>query len=290
MSYSQGEGNLMLLTLSVKSVWNADPAPGKGVKPADVPRWAREELGVYGLTLQTSLFSGWDAGQFDRFRDSADKAGAPCLVLVEDQPMCLAHPEESRAASALERADRVLRVANRLGCSSVAISLEDESSTGSLETMAPRLKTVLSRAERLELNLLIVPSKGLTDTPEKLTALIRKVGGFRIGSLPDFADASKTADPIGYLRALAPYAACVSASVLAFDAKGKHKGYDLLEYMEAIQSVGFEAALALDYRGSGSPIPALKAAKAAVEVFLSSADEVAVSESEEEDEDEEAEE
>lgn len=263
----------MLLTLSAKSVWNADRTPGKGVSPADLPKWAREELGVFGLTLQTSLLAGWEMNQFDRLRDNADKAGAPCLALVEDKPLGLADPDEEKANAAIERADRVLRVANRLGCSSVAISLQDASAKASIELITPRLKAVLGRAERLELNLLIAPAPGLTDTPEKLTGLIRKVGGFRIGSFPDFEAAAKSPDPIAYLRSLAPYAACVSATVQAFDAKGKHKGYDLGEYLAAIQSVGFEQALTLDFRGKGDPIPALLAAKAAIESCLAKDDE-----------------
>lgn len=267
----------MLLTLSAKSVWNADRSPtpgstGKGIIPSDLSRWAREELGVHGLTLQTSLLAGWELAQFDRFRDTADKAGAPCLVLVEDNPLNLTDPDETKAAAAIERADRVLRVANRLGCSSVAISLSD-STKGSIETLTPRLKAVLGRAERLELNLLISPAPGLTDTPEKLTSLIRKVGGFRIGSFPDFEAASKTDDPVAYLRSLAPYAACVCASVQAFDAKGKHKSYDIGQYITAIQSVGFEQALTLDYRGKGDPVPALLAAKDAISTFLAKEDE-----------------
>jgi sugar phosphate isomerase/epimerase len=261
----------MLLTLSAKSVWNADRTPGKGVAPADLPRWAREELGVYGLTLQTSLFTGWEIAQYDRFRDTADKAGAPCLVLIEDKPLGLAESDEGKAAAALDRAERVLRVAGRLGCSSVAISLDDSDQKGSIEALTPRLKRVLSQAERMELNLLLAPASGLTDTPEKLTSLIRKVGGFRIGSFPDFEAASKASNPTAYLRSLAPYATCVCAGVRSFDAKGVHKGYDLEEYLEAILSVGFEAALALEFRGKGDPIPTLRAAKAAIEAHVTPA-------------------
>lgn len=279
----------MLLTLSAKSVWNADRTPGKGIAPADLPRWAREELGVYGLTLQTSLFAGWELAQFDRFRDNADKAGAPCLVLVEDKPLGLAEADEAKAAAALDRAERVLRVASLLGCSSVAISLEDSDQKGSIETLTPRLKRVLGQAERMELNLLLAPAGGLTDTPEKLTSLIRKVGGFRIGSFPDFEAASKASNPTAYLRSLAPYASCVCGSVKAFDAKGGHKGYDLGEYLEAILSVGFEAALTLEFRGKGDPIPALRAAKSAIEAHITPPTADAAADGDDDLEDEEAE-
>lgn len=256
----------MLLTLSAKSVWPASGANGAS-DPFDLPRWAREDLDVHGLTLQTSLLSGWALDRLERFRDAADKAGAPCLLLVEDTPMPLATEDAQKADAAIERADRVLRVAHRLGCSSVAISILGVSNP-SLEVVTPRLKAVLSKAERLELNLLLGPSKGLTESPEKLTSLIRKVGGFRIGSYPDFQAASQCDDPIGYLRSLSPYASAICASVQSFDSKGQHSAYDIKSYVTAIQSVGYEAALTLEYRGSGDASAALRAAKSLVESCL----------------------
>jgi sugar phosphate isomerase/epimerase len=261
----------MLITLSAKSVWNADRSPAKGVSPADLPRWARDELGVFGLTLHTSLLGGWDARQLEKLRDTADKAGAPCLLLVEDRPLNLTEPDADAAAAGLERAEKVLKVAGRLGCSSVAFSFSEDAPPTALETLTPRLKSLLTKAERLELNLLIAPAPGLTDTPDKLTNLIRKVGGFRIGSFPDFLHASKAPEPVAYLRSLAPYATAVSAAVEAFDAKGRHKAYDLPAFMDAIQSVGFQQALSLDFRGRGDPVPALRAAKAAIEACLAPA-------------------
>lgn len=258
----------MLLTLSVKSIWQADRRSTLRLKPEELPRWARNDLGVHGLTVQTSLLAGWDLPRLDRFRDVADKAAAPCLVLVEDHPLDLASSDERPAAAAIERAERVLRVANRLGCSSVAISILDASGETSVEVVTPRLKAVLTRAERLELNLLLAPAPGLTGTQERLTGLIRKVGGFRIGSYPDFETASRAPDPIAYLKSLTPYASCVCASIIGFDASGRHSGYDLTAYVETIQSVGFEATLALEFRGRGDPVPGLQAARKLIDACL----------------------
>lgn len=258
----------MLLTLSVRSLWKADGRPSIKLEPEDVPRWARNDLGVHGLTIQTSLLAGWDLPRLDRFRDAADKAAAPCLVLVEDHPLDLTAAEPPLVAAPIERADRVLRVAHRLGCSSVAFSILDPTSETPIEVVAPRLKTLLTRAERLELNLLLAPAPGLTGTQERLVGLIRKVGGFRIGSYPDFETASHAPDPIAYLKGLTPYAACICASILGFDASGRHLGYDLSAYVETIQAVGFEATLALEFRGKGNPVPALHAAKEQIDACL----------------------
>lgn len=264
----------MLLTLSAKSL----SAPGPDGKPlvplARVATFAREQLNLYGLTLQTSLLAGWDIPKLDRLRDEADKAGAPCLVLVEETPQPFADADPALAAAAVDRAERVVRVAHRLGCSSVAFSLAAPSPDPGVDEVAKKLKGVLANAERMELNLLLAPAKGITETPDQLTTLIRKVGGFRIGSYPDFESASKTKDAAAYLRALTPYASAVCASVRDFDAKGKHAAYDVAACLEAIDSVGFEATLALEFRGKGDPIAALRAARALIDSRLSDPDEM----------------
>jgi hypothetical protein len=63
---------------------------------------------------------------------------------------------------------------------------------------------------------LIAPAAGLTEDPERLTDLLKGIGGFRIGTMPDFHTAAKSGDPVGYLKKLTPYASVVNASTLGF--------------------------------------------------------------------------
>ena len=113
------------------------------------------------------------------------------------------------------------------------------------DEVAMHLKRVVNAAERMELNLLLIPQPGMTETPDQLTGMIRKVGGFRIGSMPDFEVASSTEDPDGYLRSLTPYASAVCAAIGEFEFETA---------IEAVKSVGYEGALALEYRRTDSPI------------------------------------
>ncbi|HBS28220.1 MAG TPA: hypothetical protein DEB06_01935 [Phycisphaerales bacterium] len=259
----------MLLTLSAKSF--AVPAK-KGAEPRvalhEIPRIAQTELGLMGLSIPSSMLAGWEPPALDRLRDQADKAACPVLLLIEDRPHAFGGADPQAFAATQERLDRVLRVAHRLGCASVAISLEHKPEPEISETLAQRLKALVSRAERIEINLLLAPAKGLTEAPDRLTGLIRRVGGFRIGSFPDYAAAAASDDAVAYLRSLAPYASVVSASFQEFDAKGKHKGWDLAACSQAIREVGFDANLTLDFRGKGDPVPALAQAKATIEAAL----------------------
>jgi len=259
----------MLLTLSAKSFQSATrKASEPRVALTDLPRIAHSELGLMGLGVHASMLAGWEPPAIDRLRDMADKASCPLLLLVEDRPHQIGQADPAAFNAIVERLDRVLRVAHRLGCASVAVSLEHKAEAEISETLAQRLKALVSKAERMEINLLLSPVKGLTETPERLTGLIRRVGGFRIGSYPDFGAASECGEGVTYLRNLAPYASVVCASCQEFDSKGNHKAWDLAGYVQAVKDVGFDANMTLEFRGKGDPVAALAQAKSLIEGVL----------------------
>jgi hypothetical protein len=115
----------------------------------------------------------------------------------------------------------------------------------------------------LELNILLAPNEGLAQTTDRLTSVIKRVGGFRIGSLPNFGAAAALGDgdPIEALRKLAPYAGAIEATVEGFSKKGAHKSFDLAACVTAIRSVGFVNTLAIDYAGSADPVANIEKAR-----------------------------
>lgn len=262
----------MLLILSAVSLRDRLRSGDDRIDLLDLPMFVREQLDLYGLMMPTELFAGADLKRLERFRDEADKAACPCLVLVEHEALPMGHPDDDVAEAASERCLRVVEAAHRLGCNAAAFRFtsqaEDEDS---VDLLAERARDVLLRAERLELNMLIAPHEGVTETPEKLTTLLKKIGGFRIGSLPDFEAASAVKDSGEYLRRITPYASAVVASSTGFDAKGKHKGFDIGACVEAVLSVGYEGALAIEYRGGGDPLKGIAATREVIEAACEAA-------------------
>lgn len=260
----------MLLTLSARSLVPHGSADGASKLDLLVlPRTARE-LEFSGLSLSASVLARRPIDHLDRLRDEADKAGTPCLLLMEDAPQALGALDPTKADAAVERVDRLLRAAHRLGCSAIAFPIAGQGLEAISDELTARIRALVARADRLEVNVLLAPGPGLTATPEQMTALIRKIGGFRIGAFPDFQAAFASPDAIHYLRNLAPYASALCASTLAFDAKGRHPAYDLDAALSAIQSVGFTGTLTVEYRGPGDPRPALAAARALIASSLAS--------------------
>lgn len=257
----------MILTLSVASVARLLASKKSELSLTQLPETAHDVLGLRGLLLPTSVLAGISPQEATALRDAADKAACPCLILVESDPQPFA-AEDERVDVAMERMNKVLRVAQMLGCNSVGVSVAAPNTDDAFENAAVALKMVLERADRLDINVLIAPHTGLTAEPDRLTDLIKKVGGFRIGTLPDFATAAKSGDPAEYLRRVAPYAQAVIASSLAFDEDGQHEGFDLSACVGALQAVGFEQTLAIEYRGKGDVLEGVRKTRAVIEGCL----------------------
>jgi len=254
----------MLLTLATRSLACRLSSSEDGKPPTsllDVPDYAITHLNLRGMNVPASMLAGWSAEDLDCLRDRADKAGCPCLVLIEDRPLAFASPDPKVQAAAADRVLRLAAAAHRLGCNALSIAFEGPDDDETFEVVATGVKEVMPHVERLELNVLLAPNEGLTNAPDRLTDLIKRIGGFRIGSLPSFGHAASTGDPIATLRKLAPYAGAVHATVSSFGSDGKHKGYDLAACVMAIRSVGFVNTLAIDYAGKGDPVATIERAR-----------------------------
>ena len=273
----------MLLTLtaiSMKSVLQRGRAGKPKLELHDLPQFTRDELGLHGLNISTELLAGITRDRVERLRERADKAGCACLLLIESEAQPLGDSSDAKAAGAVERLQRVVQAAHVLGCSALAIRAQGPDDPTVFQRTVDRLRKVVEKAERLELNVLISPTAGLTSTPERITELIKKVGGFRVGTFPDFQAAAESADAISYLRRLTPYASVVSASTEKFAAEkenagepGPHSPYDLTPLVQAILSVGYDGTLAIDYRGGGDAKLGIIRSRVALERLLAVAPE-----------------
>jgi len=257
----------MLLILSISSFRRSIGGKG-GPSLFDLPHIGHANLHLRGLMTPTDLLAGADANELDRFRERADKASCPCLFLVEPEPHPLGESSQQAAEASSERMQKVLRAAHRMGCSAATFSISGSGGSDTLDRAAKRLKAVSSAAERLDVNLLLHPCEGFTEAPEGITELIKLVGGFRLGSMPDFEAAAASGDPSEYLRRLAPYAPVVVAASREFDAEGRHTAYSLKDCCEALLSVGYDGAIALEYRGEGDVEEGIRQTRDIIEPIL----------------------
>jgi len=292
----------MLLTCCVSSI--ADLLVSKGEREPklaldDVPAYVRNELGLHGVNLTTDLLAGADRRRIERLRERADKAACACLLLIEPEALSFGAEDPDAAQAAVDRARRVIQAASLLGCNAAAVSIDapfsgDEAKDDeTTDRVVDHVRMVLERADKVEVNLLLAPRPGLTEDPQRVTDLLKKIGGFRIGTLPDFESASRAEDPAAYLRRLTPYASVVLATTHEFEEPkeagpdddkpgsledladmlmaaepARHATYDLEPMLEAIGSVGFDGTLAVDYRGGGDGTLGTMQSRDAIEAAL----------------------
>lgn len=233
----------------------------------DIPNFAMEELGLRGLSVPASLLAGRSLQDLDRLRDAADKAGCPCLVLRDATPLAFGGTGGSGTPAALDRLQRLATAASQLGCSSVAIACEDHS--GDEEGFVSAVREGVKLVERRELNFLLTPGGSTLSTAEDVIALIRQVGGFRIGCMPTFGHATSTPEPEETLRRLAPYASAMLGELDSVTAKrGEDADAIVAGWVQAVRAVGFASTLALA-AGGRSPVKRIAAAREALERAMS---------------------
>jgi len=230
---------------------------------ADLPRHVHEEHGLRGLALTTDRLAGADMRRLDELREAADKAVCPILILREATPQNLT--DVDTVDEAAQRVQRVLHAAQRLGCSAVGIELAPAPDEEGLERVVEGLKEVSPVAEKLDLNLLVCVGLLPVRTPEEVSELIKRVGGFRIGTMPDFELAAATGHGAEHLRRVAPYSTVILAATTGFKKGGGHQAYDLTAMVGALAEIGFDGALALEHRGGGDPDQALRQGRGGVE-------------------------
>ncbi|MEE2896805.1 MAG: hypothetical protein VX726_13815 [Planctomycetota bacterium] len=280
----------LLVTASVTPFRDRIEADDDPLGLVDLPSFGAGELGVRGLSITSSMLAGVSSATLEALRDAGDKARCPMLLLVEDQPLELASPDPSRRAAAVERIGKLSKAAGILGCAQLGISIAGEDGDGEFELAASTVRDTMQRIDRFEVSLLVRPVAGLTADPDRLTELIKKIGGFRIGSLPDFRAAHDTGDFVGALRRLAPYAGTILATVGKSGPGGKIASgkadktpFDLVEGLEAVLAVGYQHAICLDHVGGPNAANTIVESRARIEAALApeeepSSDDVVVGE------------
>jgi sugar phosphate isomerase/epimerase len=254
-----------MLLIASSSTFDKPLAAGK-LALEDLPRHVHEEHGLRGLSLTTDLLAGADMRRLDQLREAADKAVCPILMLRETAAQNFSDVDSVDEAA--QRVQRVLHAAQRLGCSAVGIEISPAPDEETLERVVDGLKEVSPVAEKLDLNLLVRVGLEPIATPEEVSDLIKRVGGFRVGTMPDFELAAATGDGPEHLKRVAPYSTVVIASTTGFKKTGGHKAYDLGAMIVALGEIGFDGALTLEHRGAGDPDEMLRLGREEIEAAM----------------------
>ncbi len=249
----------MVLTLSVGAL---RPLMKRAKKPLDIfelPTFVSQEMGLRGLNIPSDLLAGRTTKDFERLCDLSDKAHCPFLVLIETPELDLW--SQANQPTVVDRLRRLASAATRIGCPSVAISLAQVTTQERVDAVVKTLKLALAEMDKFEITLLLQSMPGILSEGKALVEVVKKVGGFRIGTMPSFHHAATHGGVSQELRKLAPYAQSITASIKGFSELGDHAEWCLDECVETLRSVGYVNSLSLEYLGKGDPIKPLSMAR-----------------------------
>lgn len=250
----------MQLIVTSRSLQHVKRAKQGPLTPIEMPDFVAEELGLKGLSFNSGALRGLSITQLEAIRDRADRARCPVLSVTQDNPLDFV----TDPPAAIDRVTKLGLAASKIGAPAVAVEVADFPAD-QVDKAAANVKRSLIAIERFDAHLLLRPGQGYLSDPQRIAEFIKRIGGFRIGSIPSFEHAAGTADALDTLRRLAPYAQALVASVKSLPKSGAHTAWPLAECLEAVIDVGYENPVAIDYLGKADPVGAIERAR---DVFL----------------------
>lgn len=178
-------------------------------KNSDFPRIAREDFDINGIEFVSTLFELPTFSYLTRLRRSAEKYKVTMvLIMVDDEGETCDPNKEARIQTAINHRKWV-DIARFLGCHSIRTNCrgpENAPKDQALEWSADCYNRLLEYAANAGIGVLIENHGGLSNDPDWMLSLFRKVDNPYFGSYPDWRGPSQEFDNYKYLVKMLPYA------------------------------------------------------------------------------------
>jgi len=182
-------------------------------KNSDFPRIAREDFDINGIEFVSTLFELPTYSYLNRLRRNAQKHKvAMILIMVDDEGETCDPNKEARIQTAINHRKWV-DIAKFLGCHSIRTNCrgpKNASKDQALEWAADCYNRLLEYAAPAGIGILIENHGGLSNDPDWMVSLFKKVDNPYFGSYPDWRGPGPVFDNYEYLRKMLPYAGGMS--------------------------------------------------------------------------------
>ena len=178
-------------------------------KNSDFPRIAREDFDINGIEFVNTLFELPTLSHLNRLRRNAEKYKVTMiLIMVDDEGETCDPSREARIQTAINHRKWV-DIAKYLGCHSIRTNCRGPKNAPkdqALEWAADCYNRLLKYAAPAGIGILIENHGGLSNDPDWMVSLFKKVNHPYFGSYPDWRGPSKEFDNVNYIRKMLPYA------------------------------------------------------------------------------------
>jgi len=175
----------------------------------DFPRIAREDFGLNGIEFVNTLFQSPTEEYLKKLKQSAsDHSVAMILIMVDEEGDGCADTKKGRKQFEINHRKWV-DVAHYLGCHAIRTNCrgpENVDKNEALEWAAESYNMLLDYAKPANINIVIENHGGVSNDPEWMISLVKKLNNPLFGTFPDWRNPSSEFDNYTYLQKTAPYA------------------------------------------------------------------------------------
>lgn len=177
-------------------------------KTLDFPRIAREDFDINGIEFVNTLFEVPTYLYLKQLKKNADNYGVTMVLIMVDDEGEPAHPSKKERKQMVINHRKWIDIAHFLGCHSIrtncrprGVSFED-----GLNWAAESYNHLLEYAVPAGISVVIENHGTLSNDPDFLVALVKKVNNLYFGTYPDW----KGDNPYEFVKKTIPYATGVS--------------------------------------------------------------------------------
>jgi len=178
-------------------------------KNLDFPRIAREDFDLNGIEFVNTLFESPTENYLKKLKQNADDHGVKMiLIMVDEEGDGCADTKEGRKQFEINHRKWV-DIAQYLGCHAVRTNCrgpENVDRQQALEWAAESYNMLLEYARPANINIVIENHGGVSNDPDWMISLIKKINNPAFGTYPDWRNPSDEFDNYTYLQKTLPYA------------------------------------------------------------------------------------
>lgn len=178
-------------------------------KTLDFARIAREDFGLNGIEFVNTLFEVPTEGYLKQLKQAAATNGITMvLIMVDDEGDGCAPTKEGRKEFEIFHRKWV-DIAHYLGCSAVRTNCrgtENADKEDALNWAVESYTMLLDYAKQANIKIVIENHGGLSNDPDWMERLMKKVADPHFGTYPDWREWSPEFDNFSYLQKTLPYA------------------------------------------------------------------------------------
>lgn len=239
----------------------------------DFAKTTRQDYGIEAIEYVNQFFKdkAKDKKYLAEMKQRAEDQGVTSQLIMIDGEGNLGDADEKKRTQAVEKHYKWVEAAKFFGCHSIRVNAR---SSGSYEEQLGRAADGLRRLTEFgnqhAINVIVENHGGLSSNGQWLSAVIKKVGMERCGTLPDFGNfkikEGEEYDRYKGVAELMPYAKAVSAKTKDFDDQGNDVDTDYFKMMKIVLDAGYHGFVGIEYEGGKLSEPeGIKASKKLLE-------------------------